>query len=90
MPPEISGRSLQLATTHYGHATACISDVGIVEEVRLEAVLDQDAPAIFASEASNVFVGLNTFHLPPFEDNSKRFSAELYGLQFRMIEMTKK
>ncbi len=57
---------------------------------KLEAQLDKDAPAIFASEASGVFVGLNTFHLPPFEDDSKRFSAEEYGLQFRMVEMTAK
>lgn len=56
---------------------------------KLDARLDADAPAIFASEASNVFVGLNTFHLPPFEDDSKRFSAEEYGLQFRMVEMAK-
>jgi peptide/nickel transport system substrate-binding protein len=56
---------------------------------RLEARLDAVAPAIFASEVSGVFVGLNTFKLPPFEDDSKRFSAEEYGLQFRMVEMTK-
>ena len=57
---------------------------------KVEAQLDADAPAIFASEASGVFVGLNTFHLPPFEDDSKRFSAEEYGLQFRLVEMAKK
>jgi peptide/nickel transport system substrate-binding protein len=56
---------------------------------KLEARLDTVAPAIFASEVSGVFVGLNTFRLPPFEDDSKRFSAEEYGLQFRMIEMAK-
>jgi peptide/nickel transport system substrate-binding protein len=56
---------------------------------KLEARLDAVAPAIFASEVSGVFVGLNTFRLPPFEDDSKRFSAEEYGLQFRMIEMAK-
>ena len=55
----------------------------------LEARLDAVAPAIFASEVSGVFVGLNTFKLPPFEDDSKRFSAEEYGLQFRLVEMTK-
>ena len=55
----------------------------------LEARLDAVDPAIFASEVSGVFVGLNTFKLPPFEDDSKRFSAEEYGLQFRMVEMTK-
>jgi peptide/nickel transport system substrate-binding protein len=55
----------------------------------LEARLDAVAPAIFASEVSGVFVGLNTFHLPPFEDDAKRFSAEEYGLQLRMIEMAK-
>ena len=55
----------------------------------LDARLDAVAPAIFASEVSGVFVGLNTFKLPPFEDDSKRFSAEEYGLQFRMVEMTK-
>jgi peptide/nickel transport system substrate-binding protein len=55
----------------------------------LDARLDQVAPAIFASEVSGVFVGLNTFKLPPFEDETKRFSAEEYGLQFRLIEMTK-
>jgi peptide/nickel transport system substrate-binding protein len=53
------------------------------------ARLDAVAPAIFAGEISQVFVGLNTFKLPPFEDDSKRFSAEEYGLQFRMVEMTK-
>ena len=36
---------------------------------KLEARLDAVAPAIFASEVSGVFVGLNTFHLPPFEDD---------------------
>ena len=56
---------------------------------QLDARLDAVAPAIFASEVSGVFIGLNTFKLPPFEDDSKRFSAEEYGLQFRMIEMTK-
>jgi peptide/nickel transport system substrate-binding protein len=56
---------------------------------QLEARLDAVAPAIFASEVSGVFVGLNTFKLPPFEDDSKRFSAEEYGLQFRLVEMTK-
>ncbi|HEV3042844.1 MAG TPA: ABC transporter substrate-binding protein, partial [Roseiarcus sp.] len=55
----------------------------------LDARLDAVAPAIFASEVSGVFVGLNTFKLPPFEDDSKRFSAEEYGLQFRLVEMTK-
>jgi peptide/nickel transport system substrate-binding protein len=55
----------------------------------LEARLDAVAPAIFASEVAGVFVGLNTFHLPPLEDDAKRFSAEEYGLQFRMIEMAK-
>jgi peptide/nickel transport system substrate-binding protein len=55
----------------------------------VEARLDAVAPAIFASEVAGVFVGLNTFHLPPFEDDAKRFSAEEYGLQFRMIEMAK-
>ncbi len=53
----------------------------------LDNRLDRVAPAIFASEISAVFVGLNTFHLPPFEDDSKRFSAEEYGLQFRLVEM---
>jgi peptide/nickel transport system substrate-binding protein len=57
---------------------------------RLDAQLAADAPAIFASEASNEFIGLNTFHLPPFEDDAKRFSAEEYGLQFRMVEMATK
>jgi peptide/nickel transport system substrate-binding protein len=57
---------------------------------KVDAQLDADAPAIFASEASGVFVGLNTFHLPPFEDDSKRFSAEEYGLQFRLVEMSAK
>jgi peptide/nickel transport system substrate-binding protein len=56
---------------------------------KLEARLDAVAPAIFASEVSGVFVGLNTFRLPPFEDDSKRFSAEEYGLQFRMVETAK-
>ena len=55
----------------------------------LDARLDAVAPAIFAGEISGVFVGLNTFKLPPLEDDSKRFSAEEYGLQFRMVEMTK-
>jgi ABC-type transport system substrate-binding protein len=55
----------------------------------LDARLDAVAPAIFASEVSGVFVGLNTFQLPPFQDDSKRFSAEEYGLQFRMVEMAK-
>jgi peptide/nickel transport system substrate-binding protein len=55
----------------------------------LDARLAAVAPAIFASEVAGVFVGLNTFHLPPFEDDAKRFSAEEYGLQFRMIEMAK-
>jgi peptide/nickel transport system substrate-binding protein len=55
----------------------------------IDARLDAVAPAIFASEVSGVFVGLNTFKLPPFEDDSKRFSAEEYGLQFRMVEMAK-
>ena len=54
-------------------------------DARLVAV----APAIFASESSSVFVGRNNFRLPPFEDESKRFSSEQYGLQFRMIEMLK-
>ena len=53
----------------------------------LDARLDADAPAIFAGEVSAVFAGLNTFQLPPFQDDSKRFSAEEYGLQFRMVEM---
>jgi peptide/nickel transport system substrate-binding protein len=57
---------------------------------QVEARLDAVAPAIFASEASGVFAGLNTFHLPPFEDDSKRFSAEEFGLQFRLIEMATK
>jgi len=56
---------------------------------QLDARLDAVAPAIFASEVSGVFVGLNTFKLPPFEDDSKRFSAEEYGLQFRLVEMLK-
>jgi peptide/nickel transport system substrate-binding protein len=56
---------------------------------QLDARLDAVAPAIFASEVSGVFIGRNTFKLPPFEDDSKRFSAEEYGLQFRMIEMAK-
>ncbi len=56
---------------------------------QLDARLDAVAPAIFASEVSGVFVGRNTFKLPPFEDDSKRFSAEEYGLQFRMVEMAK-
>jgi peptide/nickel transport system substrate-binding protein len=56
---------------------------------KVEARLDAVAPAIFAGEVSGVFVGLNTFKLPPFEADSKRFSAEEYGLQFRMVEMTK-
>ena len=47
------------------------------------------APAIFASEFSSIFVGRDNFKLPPFEDESQRFSAEEYGLQFRMIEMGK-
>jgi ABC-type transport system substrate-binding protein len=55
----------------------------------LEARLDAVAPAIFAGEVSGVFVGRNTFKLPPFEDDSKRFSAEEYGLQFRLVEMAK-
>jgi peptide/nickel transport system substrate-binding protein len=55
----------------------------------LDARLDAVAPAIFASEVSGVFVGLNTFQLPPFQDDTKRFSAEEYGLQFRMVEMAK-
>jgi len=57
---------------------------------KLDAQLDAAAPAIFASEANSVFVGLNTFHLPPFEDDAKRYSAEEYGLQFRQIEMATK
>lgn len=56
---------------------------------QLEARLDAVAPAIFAGEVSGVFVGRNTFKLPPFEDDSKRFSAEEYGLQFRLVEMIK-
>jgi len=56
---------------------------------QLEARLDAVAPAIFAGEVSGVFVGRNTFKLPPFEDDSKRFSAEEYGLQFRLVEMVK-
>jgi peptide/nickel transport system substrate-binding protein len=56
---------------------------------QLEARLDAVAPAIFAGEVSGVFVGRNTFKLPPFEDDSKRFSAEEYGLQFRLVEMAK-
>jgi peptide/nickel transport system substrate-binding protein len=56
---------------------------------QLDARLDAVAPAIFASEVNGVFVGRNTFKLPPFEDDTKRFSAEEYGLQFRMIEMAK-
>ena len=56
---------------------------------QLDARLDAVAPAIFASEVSGVFVGRNTFKLPPLEDDSKRFSAEEYGLQFRMVEMAK-
>ncbi len=42
---------------------------------QVDARSDAVAPAIFGSEVSGVFVGLNTFKLPPFEDNSKRFSA---------------
>jgi peptide/nickel transport system substrate-binding protein len=57
---------------------------------KLDARLDAVAPAIFASEVSAVFVGLNTFQLPPFQDDSKRFSAEEYGLQFRLVEMAQK
>ena len=56
---------------------------------QLDARLNAIAPAIFASEISQVFVGRNTFKLPPFEDDSKRFSAEEYGLQFRLVEMAK-
>ncbi len=68
------------------------NDMGKRKDIyqKLEAQLDADAPAIFASEASGVFVGLNTFHLPPFEDDSKRFSAEEFGLQFRLVEMAAK
>jgi len=32
---------------------------------KLDARLDAVAPAIFASEVTGVFIGLNTFHLPP-------------------------
>jgi peptide/nickel transport system substrate-binding protein len=53
----------------------------------LEARLDAVAPAIFAGEISAVFVGRNDFQLPPFQNDSKRFSAEEYGLQFRLVEM---
>jgi peptide/nickel transport system substrate-binding protein len=56
---------------------------------QLDARLGAVAPAIFASEVNGVFVGRNTFKLPPLEDDSKRFSAEEYGLQFRMVEMAK-
>ena len=56
---------------------------------KLEAPSRRGAPAIFAGEVSGVFVGLNTFQLPPFQDDAKRFSAEEYGLQFRMVEMAK-
>jgi peptide/nickel transport system substrate-binding protein len=56
---------------------------------QLDARLGAVAPAIFASEVNGVFVGRNTFRLPPLEDDSKRFSAEEYGLQFRMVEMAK-
>ena len=55
----------------------------------LDARLDAVAPAIFASEVSGVFLGLDTFQLPPLQDDSKRFSAEEYGLQFRLVEMAK-
>jgi peptide/nickel transport system substrate-binding protein len=57
---------------------------------KLDARLDAVAPAIFASEVSAIFVGLNTFQLPPFQDDSKRYSAEEYGLQFRLVEMAQK
>ncbi len=66
------------------------TDIGRRDAIyrHLVARLRDVAPAIFAYEENQVFAGLNTFRLPPLSDDKARFSAEEYGMQFRLVEMT--